>query len=91
MDKILEGEIDRFHVPDLLTFLDMSRRTGVLVMERTEQEERWSVRRFVVVIAIVIVVFAIALAVLVALLKKPPQTRPVTLDAPPAKTAPKSP
>ena len=57
-------------------------------MERAEQEERWTFRRFVVVIAIVIGVFAIALAVAVALVKKPPKTRPVTLDAPPARTAP---
>ena len=58
-------------------------------MERTEQEERWTFRRFVVVIAIVIVVFAVALAVLVAFVKKPGTTRPVTIDAPPAKTVPK--
>jgi hypothetical protein len=44
MDKILEGELDRFHVPDLLTFLDMSRRTGVLVVERTEQESKLFLR-----------------------------------------------
>jgi hypothetical protein len=40
MDKILEGALDRFAVPDLLTFLDMARRTGVLVMERPEQETK---------------------------------------------------
>lgn len=40
MDRILEGQLDRFHVPDLLTFLDMARRTGVLVMERPEQETK---------------------------------------------------
>jgi hypothetical protein len=40
MDKILEGALDRFHVPDLLTFLDMARRTGVLVLERAEQETK---------------------------------------------------
>ena len=57
-------------------------------MEETEHEERWTFRRFAIVIGIVVVVFAIALAVLVALVKKPGKTRPVTLEAPPARTAP---
>ena len=58
-------------------------------MEQTEQEERWTLRRFVIVIGIVVLVFAVALGVLVTLVKKPGQTRPVTLEPPPAKSAPK--
>jgi hypothetical protein len=57
-------------------------------IEAAEQEERWTFRRFAVVIGIVVLVFAIALAVLVALVKKPGKTRPVTLEQPPARTAP---
>lgn len=40
MEKILEGELARFHVPDVLTFLNMCRRTGLLVMERDVQETK---------------------------------------------------
>jgi hypothetical protein len=40
MDKILEGDLSRFEVPDLLTFLNMGRRTGVLTLERPEQESK---------------------------------------------------
>lgn len=40
MEKILEGDLARFEVPDLLTFLNMGRRTGVLVMERATQETK---------------------------------------------------
>jgi hypothetical protein len=40
MDKILEGDLTRFEVPDLLTFLHIGRRTGVLVMERDNQESK---------------------------------------------------
>lgn len=40
MEKILEGNLDRFEVPDLLTFLNMGRRTGVLVLEREGQETK---------------------------------------------------
>jgi len=40
MERILEGNVARFEVPDLLTFLNMGRRTGVLVMERPEQETK---------------------------------------------------
>ncbi|MCU0240898.1 MAG: DUF4388 domain-containing protein [Vicinamibacteria bacterium] len=40
MEKILEGDLARFAVPDLLTFLNMGRRTGVLVLERTAQETK---------------------------------------------------
>ena len=40
MERVLEGNLSRFEVPDLLTFLHMGRRTGVLVMERAEQETK---------------------------------------------------
>jgi hypothetical protein len=40
MQKILEGNLARFEVPDVLTFLNMGRRTGVLVMERPLQETK---------------------------------------------------
>jgi hypothetical protein len=40
MERILEGSVARFEVPDLLTFLNMGRRTGVLVMERPDQETK---------------------------------------------------
>ena len=40
MQKILEGDLSRFEVPDVLTFLNMGRRTGVLVMERPVQETK---------------------------------------------------
>jgi hypothetical protein len=40
LEKILEGDVARFEVPDLLTFLNMGRRTGVLVMERATQETK---------------------------------------------------
>ena len=40
MEQVLEGNLARFEVPDLLTFLNMGRRTGVLVMERPEQETK---------------------------------------------------
>ena len=40
MERVLEGNLSRFEVPDLLTFLNMGRRTGVLVMERAEQETK---------------------------------------------------
>ena len=58
-------------------------------MEETEREERWTFRRFAVVIGIVVAVFAVALAVLVVLVKKPGTTRPLTLEPPPAKSAPR--
>ncbi len=44
MEKILEGNLDRFEVPDLLTFLSMGRRTGVLVLERDGQETKLFLR-----------------------------------------------
>ena len=40
MHKILEGSLTPFEVPDVLTFLNMGRRTGVLVMERPDQETK---------------------------------------------------
>jgi hypothetical protein len=44
MDKILEGDLSRIEVPDLLTFLHMGRKTGVFVLERPEQETKIYVR-----------------------------------------------
>ena len=40
MEKILEGDLSRIEVPDLLTFLGLGRRTGVLVLERPKQETK---------------------------------------------------
>ena len=40
MEKILEGRIARFEVPDLLTFLHLGRHTLVLVLERPQQETK---------------------------------------------------
>lgn len=40
MEQILEGNLSRFEVPDLLNFLSMGRRTGVLVLERPNQETK---------------------------------------------------
>lgn len=40
MEKILEGSLACFEVPDLLTFLNMGKRTGVLVMEHPDQETK---------------------------------------------------
>jgi len=40
MEKILEGSLACFEVPDLLTFLNMGKRTGVLVMENPDQETK---------------------------------------------------
>lgn len=40
MEKVLEGDLSRFTVPDVLTFLSMVRHTGVLVMERADQETK---------------------------------------------------
>jgi len=44
MDKVLEGSLSRFEVPDVLTFLNMGRRTGLLAMERAEQETKLFIR-----------------------------------------------
>jgi hypothetical protein len=38
MDKVLEGDLARFVVPDILTLLHMGRRTGVLVLERPARD-----------------------------------------------------
>lgn len=40
MEKILDGNLARFEIPDILTFLNMGRRTGVLVLEHPEQESK---------------------------------------------------
>ena len=40
MEKILEGSLDRFQVPDLLFFLNTGARTGVLVFERPDRETK---------------------------------------------------
>ena len=40
MEKILEGSLACFEIPDLLTFLNMGKRTGVLVMEHPDQETK---------------------------------------------------
>src|SRR4026209_1869592 len=44
MDKVLEGNLTRFEVPDVLTFLNMGRRSGLLAMERPEQETKLFIR-----------------------------------------------
>jgi hypothetical protein len=44
MEKVLEGSLARFEVPDVLTFLNMGRRTGLLAMERGEQETKLFIR-----------------------------------------------
>src|SRR6185436_19812115 len=44
MDKVLEGNLARFEVPDVLTFLNMGRRSGLLAMERPEQETKLFIR-----------------------------------------------
>jgi hypothetical protein len=40
MEKTLEGNLAAFEVPDLLSFLGQGGRTGVLVLERPEQETK---------------------------------------------------
>ncbi|HEV7498861.1 MAG TPA: DUF4388 domain-containing protein [Vicinamibacteria bacterium] len=40
MHKILEGDLGRLDVPDVLTFLNMGRRTGVLALEKIDQETK---------------------------------------------------
>jgi pSer/pThr/pTyr-binding forkhead associated (FHA) protein len=44
MEKILEGDLSCFEVPDLLTFLNLGRRTGALVMERPDYETKLYLR-----------------------------------------------
>ncbi len=40
MHKILEGDLSRLDVPDVLSFLNMGRRTGVLALEKLDQETK---------------------------------------------------
>ncbi|HET7745921.1 MAG TPA: DUF4388 domain-containing protein [Vicinamibacteria bacterium] len=40
MDKVLEGSVGRFEVPEVLTFLHMGKRSGALVLERPDQETK---------------------------------------------------
>jgi hypothetical protein len=40
MHKILEGDLGRLDVPDVLSFLNMGRRTGVLALEKADQETK---------------------------------------------------
>jgi hypothetical protein len=44
MDKILEGNLACFEVPDLLAFLNLGRRTGALVLERPDYETKLFLR-----------------------------------------------
>jgi hypothetical protein len=44
MEKVLEGSLSRFEVPDVLTFLNMGRRSGLLAMERPDQETKLFIR-----------------------------------------------
>src|SRR4029078_11607377 len=44
MEKVLEGDIARFEVPDLLSLLKAGRRTGVLSLERRDQESKLYLR-----------------------------------------------
>ncbi len=40
MEKILEGDLSHFEVPDLLSLVKAGRRTGVLALERRDQESK---------------------------------------------------
>jgi hypothetical protein len=40
MQKILEGSLSHFAVPDLLTFLNLGKRTGALVLEGADRESK---------------------------------------------------
>ncbi|HET9314098.1 MAG TPA: DUF4388 domain-containing protein [Vicinamibacteria bacterium] len=44
MEKSLEGDLASVEVPDLLTFLHQGERSGVLAMERSEQETKLYLR-----------------------------------------------
>jgi hypothetical protein len=44
MEKTLEGELGRFEVPDVLSLLHTGGRTGVLVLERSDQETKLFLR-----------------------------------------------
>lgn len=39
MEKVLSGDLERFAVPDVLTLLNMGKRTGVLALERDSDRE----------------------------------------------------
>jgi hypothetical protein len=43
LERILEGNLARFEVPDLLTLLSLGRHTGVLVLERSKPEQETKV------------------------------------------------
>lgn len=45
MEKSLEGDLASVEVPDLLTFLHQSERSGVLAMERSDQETKLYLRQ----------------------------------------------
>ncbi|MBK5255426.1 MAG: DUF4388 domain-containing protein, partial [Vicinamibacteria bacterium] len=40
MQASFEGQLERVETPDLLTFINQARRTGLLEMERTSQSTR---------------------------------------------------
>src|SRR5262245_1769994 len=44
MEKSLEGDLASVEVPDLLTFLHQGQRSGVLAMERADQETKLYLR-----------------------------------------------
>ncbi len=44
MQRILEGDLSRLEVPDVLTFLNLGRRTGVLALEKADQETKLFLR-----------------------------------------------
>src|SRR5262245_11304273 len=44
MLKILDGDLAGFAVPDILSLLHMGQRTGVLVLERSDEESKLFVR-----------------------------------------------
>jgi hypothetical protein len=44
MEKVLEGDLSRFEVPSLLSFLHLGHRSGVLIMERKDQETKLYLR-----------------------------------------------
>ena len=55
-------------------------------MEGDEAKERWTMRRYVVALAIVVVTFALAITMVIWIAKKPPASKAISL--PPAQ-APK--
>lgn len=52
MLKILEGDLSRFELPDLLSLVKAGRRTGVLALERRDQESKLYCRGGDVVFAV---------------------------------------